>query len=340
MEKERNYYREDFINYLCVTKNLSPRTLNEYSHDMGIFFEFFQPYLDSGMELANIDERTVREFLTFLKLKKRYTARAINRKIATLKAYFHFLEKEEFISKSPMGEIKSLKMEKHLPKVLNEEDVELLIESSEKTSELKGDESDTGFKRFVYYRDYVILELFYASGMRISELIGLNIEDVDFKNRMIKVTGKGNKQRIVLINDTTVEALSSYLALRPNVKTSALFLNRNNGRLSQRAVQIMFKKNMLRSGIAKDASPHTLRHSFATHMLKGGSDLVTIKELLGHENLSTTQIYTNIAMQHIKETYEATHPRAGKNGAKEMHDALHRDLRMQERENRGEPYGK
>ncbi len=320
-EKARNYYRDDFINYLYVERNLSDRTLKEYSHDLNIFFDFFKPHFQGELTLSSIDERTLREFLTHLKLKLKYSAKAINRKIATIKSYFQFLKKEGYIEKSPAADIRCAKLEKHLPKVLEEEEVLKLIEATEKVSDLKSEpELEEGYKKFVYFRDYTIMELFYASGMRISELTGLNIEDIDFKNKMIKVTGKGNKQRIVLINDAACNAITAYLEIRPDVKTRALFLNRNNERLGVRAVQIMFRKNMLRSGLAKDASPHTMRHSFATHLLKGGSDLVTIKELLGHENLSTTQIYTNITMQHIKESYNQAHPRAGENENYSSHD--------------------
>lgn len=311
--KLRNYFRDDFINYLFVERNLSPRTLKEYEHDLKVFFDYFEPHLNEELTLDTIDERTIREFLTYLRLKLKYSAKGVNRKLAALKSYFHFLKKEGHIAKTPMEDVRGAKLEKHLPKVLDEDDVAHLIETAENISDLKSeldDDGDDNYKKFVYVRDYAIMELFYASGMRISELTGLDIEDVDFKNNMIKVTGKGNKQRVVLINDTCAAAIYMYLSVRPEVKIKALFLNRNKTRLSVRAIQIMFRKNMLRAGIAKNASPHTMRHSFATHLLKGGSDLVTIKELLGHENLATTQIYTNITMQHIQETYNKSHPRA------------------------------
>ena len=316
LAKLRNYYRDDFINYLFVERNLSSRTLKEYGHDLKIFFDYFEPHLNEELTLDTIDERTIREFLTYLRIKLKYSAKGVNRKLASLKSYFHFLKKEGYILKSPVEEVKGAKLEKHLPKVLDEDDVAHLIEVAESVSDLKSEleyDGDDNYKKFVYVRDYAIMELFYASGMRISELTGLDIGDIDFKSNMIKVTGKGNKQRVVLINEACASAIYMYLSVRPEVKTNALFLNRNKTRLSVRAVQIMFRKTMLRAGIAKNASPHTMRHSFATHLLKGGSDLVTIKELLGHENLATTQIYTNITMQHIQETYNKSHPRAGDN---------------------------
>lgn len=315
LEKARDYYRRDFINFLSVERNLSPRTLKEYAGDLAVFIDYFRPYLEEELTLASMDERTIREFMTYLKMELHYTARSVNRKLATLKAYFHFLKREGHIEKSPVEDIRGAKLEKHLPKVLDEEDVVKLLETAERVSEEKSlsDEEDKGsYKHFIYYRNYAIMELFYASGMRISELANMDLEDIDFKNNMVKVTGKGNKQRLVLMNDVAAQALAHYLAFRPEVPISAVFLNRDCGRLSVRAIQKMFHGNMLQSGIRKQASPHTMRHSFATHLLKGGSDLVTIKELLGHENLSTTQIYTNITMQHIKKTYDESHPRTAR----------------------------
>jgi site-specific recombinase XerD len=317
LARMRNYYRADFINYLSVERNLSSRTLREYQFDLDIFFEFFQPYLEEELTLETMDERTIREFLTFLKMKRNYTSRAINRKLATLKAYFKFLKKEGYLKNSPVAEIKCAKLEKHLPRVLNEQDVVKLLDAPQSafssTASSTSSPSLSDHQLLAFYRDRAILELFYATGMRISELVGIDLEDIDFQSHMIRVTGKGNKQRLVLMNNSAISALESYLALRPNVRSkasaNALFLSRKNVRLTQRAVQYLFSKYLQRAGVNKVASPHTLRHSFATHLLEGGSDLMTIKELLGHENLSTTQIYTNISMKRIKEVYEECHPR-------------------------------
>ncbi len=151
--------------------------------------------------------------------------------------------------------------------------------------------------------------MFYATGMRLAELVGLNLSDLDFEQMSLRVTGKGNKQRMVFMNQSAVKALRIYLACRPNTRTDALFLNRFRDRLSRRAVELMFEKLKNEAGLQKAASPHTLRHSFATHMLEGGSDLVTIQELMGHQSLSTTEIYTNLSRQKMREVYDASHPR-------------------------------
>ena len=321
LSERRNYFVDDFINFLAVERNLSKRTIKEYQHDLKIFFEYFKPYLEEELTLANMDERTIREFLTFLRIDKDYSAKALNRKISTLKAYFRFLEDDEYIEKSPMNRIRTVKMGKHIPKVFSQTEVSQLLNTvsgekqesdspdltSVKKKKKKKREYKTPFD--LASRDKAILELFYATGMRVAELSGLNIEDIDFEAKMMKVTGKGNKQRMVLMNDAAISAIEDYLIERPKTKTRALFLNRHKKRLSIRGIQILFKKYLQESGIPRDGSPHTMRHSFATHLLEGGADLVSIKELLGHENLSTTQIYTNIAMQRIKKVYNESHPR-------------------------------
>jgi site-specific recombinase XerD len=244
-----------------------------------------------------MDDKTIREFLTYLKINKSYTPKAINRKIATIRSYFDFLVTEGYLKTNPVQKLKSAKLGRHLPKVLTESDIKLFFETLYNTKD-----------DFVI-RDIAIFELFYASGIRISELTGINIEDIDFDNMMIKVKGKGDKERIVLINESAYKAINNYLNQRPQVNSRSLFISKKNTRLSARMIEYIFEKYLKKAGINKPASPHTLRHSFATHMLQRGSDLVTIKELLGHANLSTTQIYTNISLQHIKETYNKTHPR-------------------------------
>ncbi|MDQ7823254.1 MAG: tyrosine recombinase XerC [Candidatus Eremiobacteraeota bacterium] len=310
IEALRYYYRDDFINYLSVERNLSPRTLKEYQHDLSIFFKFFAPHFEQELTLATIDERTIREFLTYLKVKLRYSSKALNRKLATLKSYFRFLKKEGYIETSPVAEIKCAKLEKHLPRVLNEKEVEILLDATEdEPLQEKASTPQTPEDKFIFFRNHAIMELFYATGMRISELTGLNLEDIDFDNMMIRVTGKGNKQRLVLMNQSAIAALKAYLLIRPKIRSNAVMVSRKNVRLTVRAVQYMFSKHLRKSGINKVASPHTLRHSFATHLLEGGSDLMTIKELLGHENLSTTQIYTNISMKRMREVYKECHPR-------------------------------
>ena len=304
LEAARGYYVQDYLTYLSVERALARRTLHEYEQDLALFFEYLQPFLQEELTLASIDVRTIREFLAYLRRQRNYTANALNRKIACLKGYFRYLESEGHIPSSPMQRIASAKDGRLLPKVLSEDEVHDFLETAEARIEERHNPA-------LGIRDRAILELFYAAGMRLSELVGLNLGDIDLAKRTLRVTGKGNKQRYVFITELAAGYLQDYLQIRPKVKHEAVFLNRFDERLSPRAVQLMFAKILQLSGLNKPASPHTLRHSFATHLLEGGSDLVTIKELLGHESLSTTQVYTNISRRKMRDVYDVSHPRAG-----------------------------
>ncbi|MBQ7529928.1 tyrosine recombinase XerC [bacterium] len=301
-ELMRRWHVDDFLRYLAVEKNLAKRTLEEYRDDLRIFFDFFRPMIDEGMTLANLDRRTIQEFLAYLKMELNYTPAGLNRKLATLKGYFKFLQREEIVENSPLRDINGVKKGITLPRVLSQEDMDTILEYTRQRAA-----SQTDWKK---RRDLAIIELFYATGMRLSELTSLNTIDVNFEEYNLKIVGKGNKERIVFFNQSSYDALKSYLEVRPsfNKKTGALFLNRFYNRMSPRAIEIMFNKLKEEAGVFKDASPHTLRHSFATHLLENGADLVTIKELLGHSSLSTTQIYTNVSKGYIHDVYDRTHP--------------------------------
>lgn len=304
LDRARGYYVQDFLEHISVERNLGRRTVVEYEADLKLFFEFFEPHLQDGLTLAGMDERTIREFLSYLRRQRDYTPQGLNRKIACLKSYFRFLEKEGYVDSTPMNDVKSARGGRLLPKVLTEDEVGVILNRTvERMAEKPGEWGPV--------RDRAILELFYATGMRLAELVGLDVSDLDLDKRSLRVTGKGNKQRFVFMNEPAVKAVRAYLACRPKVRTDALFLNRFHDRLSRRAVELMFEKVKDEAGLQKAASPHTLRHSFATHMLEGGSDLVTIKELLGHSNLSTTQVYTNISRPRMREVYDESHPRSG-----------------------------
>lgn len=304
LEKRRNYYVKDFLNYLTVERNLAPRTIKEYQLDLKLFFDFYKPHLEGELSLEGFDERTLREYLSYLKLDKNYTPRAMNRTLSTLKAYFAFLEKEEYIKKNFMASVKGAKLGKYLPKVLTESEVAKILEAPLIYNVYK----NTG-KEYLAYRDKAILELIYATGIRISELVKIKFQDIDFENNIIKVRGKGDKDRLVIFNESAKDAIKVYLEKIKDKTSSLIFEGKKNTPLSNRMIEYLFEKYLKLSGVTKEASPHTFRHSFATHLLQHGADLVSIKELLGHENLSTTQIYTNISMQHIKNVYDKTHPR-------------------------------
>lgn len=296
-DRARDYFLPDYLTYLSVERTLARRTIHEYEQDLRLFLDYLEPFFQEDLTLATVDARTVREFLAFLRNRKKYTPSALNRKIASIKGYFRFLEAEGHITSSPMQRISSAKEGRLLPKVMSEQEVKVFLEQpGEKLSpELVA-------------RDQAILELFYSAGIRLSELVGLNLQDIDWEKLHLRVTGKGNKQRFVFLTTTSAQCIQEYLKQRSH-KSEALFLNRFGKRLSTRAVQILFRGRLNQAQLQRQASPHTLRHSFATHMLEGGSDLVTIKELLGHESLSTTQIYTNISRRKMREVYDQSHPR-------------------------------
>lgn len=297
-EKARDYYLPDYLTYLSVERTLARRTIHEYEQDLRLFLDYLAPFFDEELTLATIDPRTIREFLAFLRNRKKYTASALNRKIAALKGYFKFLEAEGHIASSPMQRVSSAKEGRLLPKVMTEQEVEVLLEPT----------AEEPLSPELAARDQAILELFYSSGLRLSELVGVDLQDLDWEKLHLRVTGKGNKQRFVFLTATAAQAIRDYLKLRTH-KSEALFLNRFGQRISPRAVQLLFRKRMGQAQLQRRATPHTLRHSFATHLLEGGSDLVTIKELLGHESLSTTQIYTNISRRKMREVYDQSHPR-------------------------------
>ncbi|CAN0075487.1 unnamed protein product, partial [Phaeothamnion confervicola] len=220
----RGYFVQDYLTYLSVERTLSRRTLHEYEQDLGIFFTYLEPFLAEDLTLEGIDVRTVREFLAHLRRQKNYTANALNRKIACLKGYFRFLEAEGHIKASPMSRIASAKDGRMLPKVLSEDEVHNFLETAD-ARVVEREDPVLGL------RDRAMLELFYAAGMRLSELVGLNLGDIDFDKKTLRVTGKGNKQRYVFFNDTAATYLGQYLDVRPKVKHDAVFLNRFQERL-------------------------------------------------------------------------------------------------------------
>lgn len=303
LHRAHSYYVQDYLLHLSVERSLGRRTVSEYEQDLELFFAWLEPLFSDGLEFENIDTRTIREFLSHLRHVRNYSSSGLNRKIACLKGYFAYLELEKILPVNPMTRVRSAKQSKLLPKVLSPEDIKILLDTVEETIKETKNPS-------LAFRNRAIFELFYATGIRLSELVGLDIGDLDFERRTLRVIGKGQKERVVFFNQTASEAIKEYLHVSPRKDTrSPLFLNRYGARISQRGVEKMFTQILLKSGLEKHASPHTLRHSFATHLLEGGSDLVTIKELLGHESLQTTQVYTNISRQRMRAVYEKSHPR-------------------------------
>ncbi|MFH1398418.1 MAG: tyrosine recombinase XerC [Candidatus Omnitrophota bacterium] len=283
-------YIGKFMRYLNIEKNYSPHTILNYQLDLSNFQAFLKE-----QTIESIDYLVLRKYLAVLKEKSLGT-RSVARHLSTLRSFFRFLTREGYLKTNPILSLLSPKLDKYLPSFLTEEEVLRLIESS-----LSKDEMGL--------RDRAILETIYSTGIRISELVGLNLEDIDFIGCIIKVMGKGKKERIVPIGDKAVGAIRDYLDSREK-SGLAVFLNKRGGRITDRGVRNIVKKYIAIAGIKKGVSPHTLRHSFATHLLNRGADLRSVQELLGHANLSTTQIYTHLTTEKLKGVYDKAHPRA------------------------------
>lgn len=282
-----------FIRYLEIEKNYSPHTILNYSHDLRDFGAFLQT-----VPIEKVDYLTVRKYLVVLK-ERQLSNRSISRKLSSLRSFFKFLVREGHLKDNPMTSLSTPKQNKHLPSFMTEEEVLRLIESAMPTKE----DDESGL------RDQAVLETFYSTGIRISELVGLSEPDIDFISGVVKVMGKGRKERLVPIGEQALTALRRYLECRKK-KSNAVFLNKNGSRITSRGVRNVVTKYLRRAGIAQGVSPHTLRHSFATHLLNRGADLRSVQELLGHANLSTTQIYTHLSTERLKSVYDKAHPRA------------------------------
>lgn len=286
-------YLEKFIRYLEIEKNYSSHTILNYRLDLEDFYKFL-----GGLELEKVDYLLLRKYLAVLK-EKNLGARSIGRRLSALRSFFKFLTREGYLKTNPILILSSPKLEKHLPDFLTEEEVAKLIESAFGRSE----KDERGL------RDRAVLETFYSTGMRISEVAGLSTQDIDFISGTLKVFGKGKKERIVPIGEAAIASIRRYLEKRKK-QNEALFLNKNGKRISTRGMRDIFEKYVHLAGIRHGVSPHTLRHSFATHLLNRGADLRTVQELLGHANLSTTQIYTHLTTERLKSIYDKAHPHA------------------------------
>src|SRR5258705_7166427 len=299
-----------FLEHLRYERNLSEHTLRNYESDLQQFYDYLapaQPQTGKRTEpaLAAIDHITVREWLATLHAAHKQKA-SIARKLAALRTFFQFLVREGMLELNHAKLVSTPRLEKKLPKHLSVEDAIRFIESPD---------TDTDLGK----RDRAILELLYATGVRVSELTKLDLHDIDFRNKLIRVSGKRRKERIVPFGDVAQEALQNYLEGREKFLLSApvtlrepeaLFLNYQGTRITTRSVGRMVEKYIRICAGRYDISPHALRHSFATHLLDSGADLRDIQELLGHARLSTTQVYTHVSMEKLIKVYDKAHPKA------------------------------
>ena len=291
-----------FFQYLEYEKRVSPHTLIAYRKDMEQFFDFLKINYDS-LHITALQHIHIRSWIVKL-LNDTISARSINRKLSTLKTYFRFLQKHDFIQHDPMLKVMAPKVGKRLPIYVQEQQMERLFELVDFTNDYSGQ------------RDLLIMDILYSTGLRRSELINLQIEDVDFANNQLKVLGKGNKERLVPFGLNLRKSLQYYMGLRqknfPESTQRALFLTNKGKPLYPKLVYNLVKKYLSIVTTVEQRSPHVLRHSFATHLSNNGADLNAVKELLGHSNLSATQIYTHNSIGRLKSIYEQAHPKAKK----------------------------
>jgi integrase/recombinase XerC len=303
---------QQFIRYLSAERNASPHTCRSYLTDLKEFVNFLKDTglhlsSDGKVEMEKVDRLTIRRYLSFVHRKNRKSS--IARKISTLRSFFKFLVREHMVSSNPAKAVSTPKVEKLLPGALT-------VDEAFRLMDLPGlliRETSSDRSRKKSFRDRAILELLYSSGIRVGELVALNINQLNLDLGIVKVMGKGRKERIVPVGSKAIEAVRAYLEERRSPDEEVpLFLNLRGGRLTARSVDRLIKNYTRQAGIFRKVSPHSLRHTFATHLLDAGADIREIQEMLGHASLSTTQRYTHVSMGKLMEVYDKAHPRSFK----------------------------
>lgn len=292
-------YIDKYLEYLKIVRKYSEMTINSYKDDLIEYNEFLG---NNFTTIKSIDKEIVNKYLKYL-YERELNKNSISRKLSSVRGLYNYLVREEQIVENYFNNVSNPKKDLYLPKFLNDREMDKLFDACIDETPLN-------------QRDTLIIELLYATGIRVSELVNIKLKDIDMNERIIKVLGKGSKERIVIYNNHTNKALKKYLNdgyHELNKKNSGfLIINKNGDKLSERYVRNIINKLVKKAGLNINISPHTIRHTFATDMLEEGADLVTVKELLGHESLNTTSIYTHITNEQIKKTYNMAHPRAKK----------------------------
>ena len=290
----------EYLNYLSGVRNLSPATVKAYGEDLGLYEEFLD---ENGIGILEAEVRDARNFVGFLKSRKLKES-SINRAVSSVKGFYKYCLRFDIAKKNPFENIKSISNSRKLPDLFSVEEIKKLLSMP--------DDSVFGL------RDRLIIELFYSTGCRIAELVGMNLFDISIRSMSILVRGKGRKQRFVYLSEDTAKLLKRYLGVRKQIlksdnteDASALILNRRGKRITERGVRFILDKYLERLKSGKHVSPHSFRHSFATHLLDNGADLRMVQELLGHSSISTTQIYTHIGMERLRKAYSTAHPHGG-----------------------------
>ena len=295
-------YINKYLTHIEHDRNFSAQTLRAYRNDLHQYLSFLNAERCSGF--GDVTRLLLRKFLAFQK-KQAYSKTTIARKFVSIRSFYKFLCREGVLEFNPVESIRTPKLNRNLPEFMSINDTETLLNMPD-------------LNTLLGIRDSAIMETLYSTGMRVSELAGIDVSDIDFPGGVVKVKGKGKKERLLPIGNHALNAIQAYMdkrnsdsSLRVISRNSkALFLNNRGGRLTERSVARMLEKYVKKAGMSLKISPHTFRHSFATHLLDRGADLRSVQELLGHANLSTTQIYTHITTERLKEVYNKAHPRA------------------------------
>jgi integrase/recombinase XerC len=302
---------ERYVNYLQYERNASPHTIRNYRSDLEQFRDFLaQGKGDTPLDVRAVDAFRIRAYLAFLFERERKKT-SIARKLAALRAFFKFLSREQVVEENPAARVATPKLAKTLPRIMSEEEMNNFLDRLAEAASPGAPERSAAL-----VRDRAILELLYASGLRVSELVGLELRSVNFGDAIVLVRGKGRKERIVPFGSKAKQALTDYLQVREKILwesksgSTALFLNARGRRLTTRSVDRLVKKYVRRFVPSAKGNPHSLRHAFASHLLTEGADLRAIQEMLGHASLSTTQKYTQVSIKQLIEVYDRTHPKA------------------------------
>ena len=297
---------DNFLEHLSVEKGYSLNTLSAYKIDLTQFLDYLMALAEERRWVwAGVEKPDLVSYIRHLKEGRQYASSTVARKVAAIKSFFHFLWREGHISDDPTAALDSPRVEKRLPRVISFEEVKSLLAQPSKEGGVKG------------WRDRALLQLLYATGMRASEVVSLNLDDLNLASASVRCWGKGSKERIIPIHAQAVATLRDYVErgrrefLKPeNAGERALFLNQRGRRLTRQGLWLIVKGYVKEAGLSEGVTPHTLRHSFATHMLDGDADLINVQQLLGHASVSTTQIYTHVSSERLREVYDKSHPRA------------------------------
>ena len=286
---------KEYLDYLEFERKYSIYTVDNYDKDITDFKGFL--IIKKINSFKNVNYKIVRDYMVDL-YNKNYSNKTICRHISSLRNFYKFLLFNNYVLDNPFTLVTNPKIEKKLPNFLYYNDLEKIMDVPNQENELG-------------IRDELIIELLYATGVRVSELVNIRIKDIDFKEKSIRIFGKGKKERIVLFGEKALELINKYLDNRNN-NSEFLILNARGNKITDRGIRVVLDKNVKKSGVKTHVTPHTIRHTFATHMLNEGANLVTVQELLGHENLATTQLYTHVSNERLRKVYLDSHPRAKK----------------------------